>query len=89
MTTFSAIGKAIVAAKKAGKSLDSVSLGKFDPKVASKRKTLADAIKKAPKSRRKAIDRHPEKFSIFDVNTRKMLGPRGYYKKGGKTKGEK
>ena len=48
MTTFSAIGKAIVAAKKAGKSLDSVSLGKFDPKVASKRKTLADAIKKAP-----------------------------------------
>ena len=35
------------------------------------------------------MDRHPEKFSIFDVNTRKILGPRGNYKKGGKTKGKK
>jgi|TARA_R110000851_G_scaffold49448_1_gene118982 hypothetical protein len=89
MTTFAAIGKAIVAAKNAGKSLDSVPLGKFAPHVASKRKVLAKAIKKSPKSRRKAMDRHPEKFSIFDVNTRKILGPRGNYKKGGKTKGKK
>ena len=89
MTTFAKIGKAIVAAKKAGKSLDSVPLGKFAPHVASKRKTLAKALKKAPRSRRKAMDRHPERFSIFDVNTRKMLGPRGYYKTGGKAKKKK
>ena len=87
MTTFAAIGKAIVAAKKAGKPLSSVDLGKFDPKVASKRKTLADAIKKAPRSRRKAMDRHPEKFSIFDKKERKMLGKRQNYKRGGRTRG--
>jgi hypothetical protein len=35
------------------------------------------------------MDRHPEKFSIFDKKERKMLGPRKNYKTGGKAKKKK
>ena len=87
MSTFAAIGKAIIKAKKAGKSLDSVSLGKYEPTTAAKRDKLAKVAKVYKKGMgtktAKKVIKNPEQFrgpkTFLTHDEQKKMGTQGEY----------
>ena len=96
MSTFAAIGKAIIKAKKAGKSLDSVSLGKYEPTTAAKRDKLAKVAKVYKKGmgskEAKKVIKNPEhirsKHTFLTHADQKKMGTPGEYYLPSRKKGD-
>tara|TARA_E500000305_G_C3962550_1_gene207889 strand:- start:552 stop:875 length:324 start_codon:yes stop_codon:yes gene_type:complete len=93
--SFTALGKRIAAAAKAGKDLNKVNLGKYGTKTAAKRSKLADAVKKLKKQNKpqaKLLARHPERFEgsrrtfLTDTEREKMGYPIGQRYLGARSK---
>jgi hypothetical protein len=93
--SFTALGKKIAAAAKAGKDLNKVNLGKYGTKTAAKRSKLADAVKKLKKQNKpqaKLLARHPERFEgsrrtfLTDTEREKMGYPIGQRYLGARSK---
>ena len=96
MSTFAAIGKAIIKAKKAGKPLDKVPLGKYEPTTAAKRDKLAKVAKVFKKGMgskvAKKVIKNPEhiksKHTFLTRDDQKKMGTPGEYYLPSRKKGD-
>lgn len=93
--SFTALGKRIAAAAKAGKDLNKVNLGKYGTKTAAKRGKLAKEVgklRKHNKPQAKLLARHPERFEgsrrtfLTDTEREKMGYPIGQRYLGARSK---
>jgi|TARA_R110002051_G_scaffold301167_1_gene368851 uncharacterized protein YifE (UPF0438 family) len=81
------IGKKLVAAKKAGKNLNKVDLGKYEPTTQAKRTKLAKGVKAYRKSgdkiTAKKFAKNPEQFrgpkTFLTHDDQKKMGTTGQY----------